>query len=389
MRSRADAVIAGAGILGAVAALHLAEAGWRVAVLDAGDFAGGTSGATNANLALQNRDPHTPEFALALHTAAMLRDFEARYGWDLELRTAGGISFVERPEDLSRVRGRAEAQRAAGLAAEVVEGADVRRIAPDAAPDLAGGLYAPQSAWINPFHVVEACLARVRARGGTVAFRTPVTAIGVDEGRVTYVEAPSGRIDTPIVIDAAGVAAGAVAALAGVPFRIVPVWGQLVVVEEHGVVGGRVANMNEASLALRGSKAEALRGSTPDDFAVRFLATRLPSGHLLVGRCEIHGEARRRVDPAALRAVARRATRFVPSIASRRVLRVFAGIRPFSPDDRPAVGATPAVRGFALLAGFGDRGVGLCGAAKILAQQLLGEVPDLSLAPYDAARFTA
>jgi D-amino-acid dehydrogenase len=69
------------------------------------------------------------------------------------------------------------------------------------------------------------------------------------------------------------------------------------------------------------------------------------------------------------------------------VIRVFAGIRPYSPDERPAIGRVPSLPGFAMLAGFGDKGIGLSAAPRLLAQALCGRTPDIPLDPFDPGRF--
>src|SRR5215831_3634605 len=88
----ADVVIVGAGVVGAACALVAAQAGLRVAVVDRGPVAGGTTGAGEGNLLVSDKAPG-PELALALHSRAR---WLALVGSTLdadaiELETKGGL----------------------------------------------------------------------------------------------------------------------------------------------------------------------------------------------------------------------------------------------------------------------------------------------------------
>jgi glycine/D-amino acid oxidase-like deaminating enzyme len=374
-RAAYDAVVIGAGVQGAGAAYHLARSGWRVLVVDAGEPGGGSSGATHANLALHNRNPRYPEFALARATVAMYADLERELETDLEFSQPGGLMLAAHVEDLDVMRQHAACQRAAGLRVEMLDAAAVRALDPGVAPDVPGGLYCPESAWVNPLLLVAAYARAVRRLGGEVWRQTPVVGIRTHAGRVVGVQTPRGVIATAYVINAAGAGAGAVAAMVGAPFAIRPVWGQVVVTEP--VPSRPVGMWNETAL---------LRCAL-DKFGVRFVATRVRHGNLLIGRCEVAGAFHCRTIAAAIPPVVARARRFLPWISDLRVFRVFAGIRPFSPDGRAAIGLLPQPQGVAFLAGFGDIGIGQGVAARLLAQTLCGQTPDLPLAPFDPARF--
>lgn len=103
---RTDVVIIGAGILGAAAAFHLAEAGHRVAVLERGAPNREGSGTTAGNLHIQGIHTRRPgqdvpvdsERFLPLQRAASERwsTVEKRLDADVELRRGGG-SWSRRP----------------------------------------------------------------------------------------------------------------------------------------------------------------------------------------------------------------------------------------------------------------------------------------------------
>jgi glycine/D-amino acid oxidase-like deaminating enzyme len=370
-------VVVGTGIHGAGVAYYLAAAGWRVLVLDAGEAGGGTSSATNANLSIHNRDPLLPDYALARTTLAMYAHLGQELDADLEFEPRGGLTVADDDETMRLLAARAARLRATGVRAEVLDGDGLRRVEPALGGPIAGGIYCPDSAWVNPMLVVRAYLRAVARRGGEIRTQTPVTGLRISGGRVVGVATPDGEVSTPLVINAAGPGAGVIARMAGVSFDITPVWGQLVVTE---ITPPHPVN-HWGEVHVPGPH------GAGDGYGVRFLATRVVSGNILIGRCEVIGEARRRVIPSAIRPVLDRASRFLPFLKDLRVIRVFAGIRPYSPDERPAIGRLPSLPGFAMLAGFGDKGIGLSAAPRLLAQALCDRTPDISLDPFDPGRF--
>jgi len=69
----------------------------------------------------------------------------------------------------------------------------------------------------------------------------------------------------------------------------------------------------------------------------------------------------RSVSLPVVRALAERAARFLPALTREgvKVIRSYAGLRPWSPDHRPLIGPVEAVPGFYLAAGHEGAGIGL------------------------------
>lgn len=68
-----DAVVIGAGVVGAACAYYAARAGVSVAVVDRGAPAGGTTGAGEGNLLVSDKEPG-PELDLALLSGRLWRE---------------------------------------------------------------------------------------------------------------------------------------------------------------------------------------------------------------------------------------------------------------------------------------------------------------------------
>jgi glycine/D-amino acid oxidase-like deaminating enzyme len=75
----ADAVIIGAGMVGAATAAALAAAGRRVCVIDRSGPCGGTTGAGEGNILVSDHLPG-PGLSLVLRSLTLWREFAAEHG---------------------------------------------------------------------------------------------------------------------------------------------------------------------------------------------------------------------------------------------------------------------------------------------------------------------
>ncbi|MEU0272967.1 FAD-dependent oxidoreductase, partial [Streptomyces sp. NPDC006307] len=85
-----DAVIIGAGVVGAACAYYAGRAGLAVAVVDRGPVAGGTTGAGEGNLLVSDKEPG-PELDLALLSTRLWRELAETLPPEAEYEPKGGL----------------------------------------------------------------------------------------------------------------------------------------------------------------------------------------------------------------------------------------------------------------------------------------------------------
>jgi glycine/D-amino acid oxidase-like deaminating enzyme len=247
---------------------------------------------------------------------------------------------------------------------------------PHLATDLAGGVHYPQDMQVQPMlaaaHLLRA--ARVTVLTGTRVLGLPRDAAGAIRG----VQTDRGLLPTRAVVNAAGVWAAEVAALAGVHLPILPRRGFVLVTEplppliRHKVYAADyVANVGRSSTDLQVSPV--VEGTR--------------AGTVLIG------STRERVgfDPAfslrALRGLAAGAVRLFPILGSVSTIRAYRGFRPYSPDHLPTIGADPRVPGLHHAAGHEGAGIGLAPATgEAVAALLTGRPPQTDLRPFAPER---
>ncbi|MEU9510220.1 FAD-binding oxidoreductase [Micromonospora sp. NPDC048170] len=372
----ADVVVIGAGMVGAACAYYAARAGLTVTVVDRGGVATGTTGAGEGNILVSDKPPG-PELALARHSVALWREIGATLGEErIELERKGGLVVAASPAEHATLRAFAASQRAAGVEAYEVPAGELPDHEPHLARDLAGGVRYPQDMQVQPMlaaaHLLRA--ARVRVLTGTTVVGVRRDAAGAVRGVLT----DRGLLHTTMVVNAAGVWAGEVAALAGVGLPVLPRRGFVLVTEalpplvRHKVyAAGYVANVGRSS----------------GDLEVSPVVEGTGAGTILIGSTRERVGFDRSFPLPALRRLAAGAVRLFPALGGVSVIRAYRGFRPYSPDHLPMIGADPRVPGLHHATGHEGAGIGLAPATgHAVAALLTGGLPDVDLRPFAPER---
>jgi len=375
-----DAIVIGAGVVGACCAHYLIEAGLNVAIIDRGSVASGTTGAGEGNILVSDKEPG-PELDLALLSRRLWFELIDVIGDRAELEPKGGVVIAHDGATLARLREFAEVQRAAGVEAHDVDPMQLRELEPHINPRILGGVHYPQDMQTQPMLAAAHLIARgVQSGRLSRMVDTEVTEITRDDtGRVTGVITPSAAISAPIVVNAAGTWGGQVAALAGVDLPILPRRGFLLVTEplpitvHHKVYAADyVANVASDNEGLETSAViEGTRGGT-----------------ILIGSSRERVGFDATLDWSIVQRLAAQAVEVFPMLAGVQLLRTYGGFRPYCPDHLPVIGADARVPGLMHACGHEGAGVGLAAATGyLIAQAVTGRSLDLSLEPFAPVRF--
>jgi len=95
-----DAIVIGAGVVGACTALSLVNAGLKVLVIDRGPVASGTTGAGEGNILVSDKEP-SAELTLAVRSRDAWFELNTDIGGGFELEPKGGV-VVSRSEKGNR-----------------------------------------------------------------------------------------------------------------------------------------------------------------------------------------------------------------------------------------------------------------------------------------------
>ncbi|QFY10780.1 FAD-dependent oxidoreductase [Nonomuraea phyllanthi] len=398
-----DVIVVGAGVVGAACAYYAARAGLDVTVVDRGSVAGGTTGSGEGNILVSDKEPG-PELDLAVLSNRLWRELAGAHGGTgahghagasgqrdvpghggadggFEFEAKGGLVVAETPEiqrQLAELAAKQDVEHA------VVPAAELRDYEPELADDLAGGVFYPQDAQVQPM-LAAARLLRHGAESfgrGTLHLRlgAAVTGFVRDGDRVTGVRTSHGDVLGDAVINAAGTWGGEVAALAGVALPVLPRRGFILVTEplrrpliRHKVyTAAYVTNVASDSAGLETSAV--VEGTQ--------------AGTVLIGASRERVGFDRTTSVPVLARLAAQAVALFPALRDVRAIRSYCGFRPYCPDHLPVIGADPCAPGLYHACGHEGAGIGLAPATgHLLAQVLTGTPPDLDLRPFRPDRF--
>jgi glycine/D-amino acid oxidase-like deaminating enzyme len=323
-------VVAGAGIVGASIAWHLARAGAAVTVVDR---QGPATHASRASFAWINATwSKQPQAYHALNQAGVARwqvlqpelGFPIRWGGSLE-----GIAEAGREHE---VGARVAEQVAWGEQTKVVEGADLAGLEPNVDfTSLRQVIYSARDGATNPIAATRVFLDAAAKLGAKIAYPCELTGVGLRDGRLSSVTTSGGELPADRLVLATGAAAdvatrfadwdlpqrdapGATAVTAPMP-RLVNRVLWMPGVHLHQRDDGRIVLGEEAGPPP--THADRFAGH-PNDFPTRELALE-HANRMLVA-----------------------AQRFVPDLVKVTFEDVVIGWRPMPVDGYPVLGASPA-----------------------------------------------
>lgn len=373
-----DAIVIGAGIVGASSALALTNAGLRVLVLDRGAVASGTTGAGEGNILVSDKEPG-PELTLALRSRDLWFELREDVGDSFELEAKGGV-VVSRGDD-RQLQEFAEKQRFAGVDVRVVGDEELHGLEPHLTPEVHSGILYPQDAQCQPMLAAAQFLRIVRQRGGEIRTSANVTNIFSAMGKVTGIETSVGKFSTPIVVNATGTWAGDIAKLAGTFLPIAPRKGFILVTAPMPqIINHKVYDSDYVANVASGEA----------DLQTSTVVEGTRSGTILIGasRERIGFDGSMNID--VLRRLAAQATSLFPILRDVQLLRAYRGFRPYAPDHLPVIGEDSLISGLWHSAGHEGAGIGLApGSARLIADQIIGAEPFMDPTPFSPGRFQA
>ncbi len=400
--SSADVVIIGGGIIGCACAYFLAKAGARVQVLERGPLGSGASKAGMSHVVTwEEPDAH---LILARASQQLYEALCGELAEDIEYRRTGSIAVVENPDGLPAMQAMVDRLRQKGVACEFLAAGDLRKLEPGLAPDLAGGAYFPGDGQVNPLYTTQALARAARETGAQMVTHSEVTGIEVSGGKVAAVMTAVERIAVGQVLIAAGAWSSAVARLAGVELPIQPRKGTLVVTAPvpdnllrckiilsagymesvHGSGDAEMGRRGDTEMGGSGrSKPPSEQGSghLRVTAAVAANIQQVKNGNLLLGSSRQFAGFDLSVDPAVVQQVVARCLRFLPALSGVLAIRMWSGLRPYTPDLLPVIGPVRQVEGLYIAAGH--EGIGITEApitGKLISQMIMGEQVEEPLA---------
>ncbi|WP_333814340.1 GcvT family protein [Tabrizicola sp.] len=384
MRTHAQAVIVGGGLIGCSILYHLARLGWRdVVLLERSELTSGSTWHAAANI--HGLHDNTNISRLQHYTMTLYKQLEAETGQGCGIFQPGSLYLAQTQEREHQLRIQAAKARRYGMNFHEVTRAEAERLHP--LVDFDGVrciMYEPDGGNVDPSGVTHAYAAGARQLGAEIHRFTPVTGTEQQPDGTWIVRTDKGDIRTPWIVNAAGLWAREVARMAGVDLPLIPTEHQYFVTEtisEIAALDRRLPSVadRDGEYYLRQEGQGLLIGAYEKQ--MKFWAeegTPPGFGH------ELFPDDLERIEPNMMRAIGR-----VPAVGRAGIKRVINGPMIWSPDSSALFGPVPELTGYfccnGIIPGFSQSG----GLGKLAAEWIVEGEPSLDMFGWDMARYGA
>ncbi|MGR3711811.1 MAG: GcvT family protein [Shimia sp.] len=385
MKTTTRVVVIGGGVVGCSVLYHLTKLGWSdVMLLERSELTSGSTWHAAGGFHTLNGD--TNMAALQGYTIRLYKELEEITGMSCGLHHVGGVTLADNQDRFDMLVAERAKHRFMGLETEIVTPEEIKKIAPVTNIDgIIGALYDPLDGHLDPSGTTHAYAKAARMGGATIETHTKVIETNQRADGTWDVVTDKGTVHAEHIVNAGGLWAREVGAMAGVYFPLHPMEHQYLVTEDVPLIREVMADGKEHPHVMDPAGESYLRqeGSglcigfyeqpcrpwavdgTPWDF-----------GHELLP--DDFDKIEDSIDFAYKR---------FPDLETAGIKSVIHGPFTFAPDGNPLVGPVPGMRNYwsacAVMAGFSQGG----GVGLMLAQWIVEGETERDTFAMDCARF--
>jgi len=315
-----DAVIAGAGLIGASIALELAEAGLKVGLYDAHEPGREASWASAGMISPAPENPDMIPFVpMSLASVALYPDFirkvEELAGVRVGYRKDGALDVIvdgDAQEELSTV---IALQHGVGLKAEALSAEQARKMEPALTDEMQAAVFREDEASLDTRVFTDAALKAAQRKGVQIFAGNGAKALWKAGERCKGLVLEKGQVEAKWTVIAAGCFSARIEGVA--PYApVFPAKGQMMALRCESVEIHHVLWLEHTYLVPRND------------------------GRIIAGSTIERTGFDHDVTAGGLKKILNEATKLAPGLEKARIEEAWAGLRPDSPDHLPIIGPT-------------------------------------------------
>lgn len=360
-----DAIIVGAGIVGAACARELAQEGLRVAVFEQSAVIGG--GATAAGMGhLAVMDDSEAQFALTSYSQTLWRELSSQLPADAEYLPCGSLWVAADEEEFQEVERKYRFYSQHNIPIEILDGQQLAEAEPNLRHGLAGGLLMPADSVCYP-----TCATRYLLESRRISLFPERKVLRVTENSIHLQDG------TDVAAGLTILATGAAIAELIPEVEVTPRKGHLLITDRYpGFVRHQLIELGYLKSAH----------STTSD-SVAFNAQPRMTGQILLGSSRQYGAGNPEIDESVLSRMLQRAFEYMPALQRMSAIRTWTGFRAATPDKLPLIGPCPGHQNVFLATGHEGLGISTSLAtARLLADIIFGKPSAIDREAYSPDR---
>jgi dimethylglycine dehydrogenase len=232
MKTTTRVAVIGGGVVGCSVLYHLTKLGWSdVMLIERSELTSGSTWHAAGGFHTLNGD--TNMAALQGYTIRLYRELEAITGMSCGLHHVGGITLADNKDRFDMLVAERAKHRYMGLETEIVGPEEIAGMAPIVNLDgIVGGLYDPLDGHLDPSGTTHAYSKAARMGGATIETHCKVIETNQRTDGTWDVVTEKGTIHAEHIVNAGGLWAREVGAMAGIYFPLHPMEHQYLVTDD-------------------------------------------------------------------------------------------------------------------------------------------------------------
>jgi sarcosine oxidase, subunit beta len=371
MRSKADVVVVGGGIIGAAVAFYLAKRKYgQIVLLEKEPFLG--SGSTSkAAGGIRAQFSSKTNIQMSMLSEELFCRFKEDTGSEALYDQVGYLFVLSDDADIVEYKKHYELQRSVGLKVELLDPKEIAKLAPHIRlDDIKLGTFCKDDGLGDPSEFLHGYEHAIRQMNVEIALDTPVIGFEKAGEKITTVRTKNGDVSTPLVINCAGAWAGELGKLAGADVKVEPYKRQIVTTGELDFVKPFFPMVVDVKSGLYFHK---------------------ESKGLLLGWADknVKPSFDVSIDPDYTDAILERSLDRIPALETAEVANQWAGLYETTPDHRAIIGWDTKIQGLFHVTGFSGHGFMHAPAAGVVTAEIVsGEKPTIDVSSLSPERFT-
>ncbi|MBI5839743.1 MAG: FAD-dependent oxidoreductase [Chloroflexi bacterium] len=415
MNTKQDIVIIGGGVIGVCAAYEMTKRGAQVTLIEQGEVASGSSYG-NGGLIVPSHsvplaapgvplqglkwmlNPESPfyikphfdlgfiewmiRFAFASRHGPMMRSIPilrdlllasrvlfdhlaSEVGFEFGYEQKGTLMVYLTPRALEGGVEEAHLVGRFGIETKILNSAELHKLEPALLPEVIGGIQYLQDAHLDPARFVTGLAEKAQELGVRIQTKTEVLGFETSNFRITRIHTTRGDFPAEQVILAAGSWSPAVMRDLKIKLPVQAAKGYSITLERPQVSPRIPLMFGEA----------------------RVVVTPLGDRLRLAGTLELAGMDLS-INQRRVAAIQENSAKYLPGLERAKVLEIWRGLRPCTPDGLPVIGRVKAFDNLIIATGHAMLGISLGPiTGELVSQVAMGEKPEIELSPLKLERF--